>query len=522
MASEFSPSTEVLYFRPRAHARWRPPRKYLLWPAWVYRVVAPMPRPRRLNVLEKAVLGLSRAGIRRAELIGPRLHIEPDLAAHILLDLMERGILDENAQPTARGRELLLEEIAGTDEMRVGHVFQDPITGELWPRFVERLDFAKREFGNGPYPSLELGTDGRPHRERPFMHLLPRLSPPPRPAPEDILRASRQHRAWLRHASERSLFPELDDDGEGEESGESHEVLSRISYVDEYPKPVFLTTYLYLPEGSEDDLLGDGWYVCDPFGLGASPPLRRRIEQAMERSERLREEIERMIGKPLKDRQQEQQELANELRTVAQYEVEKYLTLAVRNWPGYERLVEMEWVRQEAKLLGDRLPAHKLRAVLMEVRSVLEESFALLAERHPLGLAWQKLYLEDRPLTEEVLVRAHYERAAQDVGFVAPIPDRLAGVQPGQVRAACQSTESWRLRPLIMATLLCAAAPEQSLHPLRYAARKEPRFLVEVDQLAELCGAAAHAGRDPLDSGRVYQAVDQTYRIVELLSTQRD
>ena len=67
MASEFSPSTEVLYFRPRAHARWRPPRKYLLWPAWVYRVVAPMPRPRRLNVLEKAMIGLARAGIRRAE-----------------------------------------------------------------------------------------------------------------------------------------------------------------------------------------------------------------------------------------------------------------------------------------------------------------------------------------------------------------------------------------------------------------------------------------------------------------------
>ena len=100
-----------------------------------------------------------------------------------------------------------------------------------------------------------------------------------------------------------------------------------------------------------------------------------------------------MIGKPLKDRQQEQQELANELQTVAQYEVEKCLTLAVRNWPGYERLVEMEWVRQEAKLLGDKLPAHKLRAVLMAVRSVLEESFALLAERYPLGMAWQKLYL---------------------------------------------------------------------------------------------------------------------------------
>lgn len=228
-----------------------------------------------------------------------------------------------------------------------------------------------------------------------------------------------------------------------------------------------------------------------------------------------------MIGQPLKERQQQQRDLANELRVQAEYEVEKQLTLGIRNWPGYERLVEMEWVRQEALLLGDQLPAHKLRAVLIAVRSVLEESFAVLAERHPLGVSWQKLYLEERPLSEEAIIRAHYERAAQDLGLETPIPDRLVGVQPGQVRAVCQTSDGWRLRPLIMATLLCAAGQEQSLHPLRYVARKEPRFLVEVDQLAELCGAAAHAGRDTFDAGRVYQAVDRTYRIVELLSNPR-
>lgn len=301
MASEFSPSTEALCFLPRAHTRWRAPREYLLWPAWVYRVVAPMPRPQSLNMLEKAVLGLSCAGIRRAELIGPRLHIEPDLAAYTLVDLIERGVLDGTAQPTPRGRELLLAEIAGMDQMRVGHVFQDPITGELWPRFVEHLNFAKREFGSGPYPSLDLGTDGRPRRELPFMYLPPRLSPPPRPAPEHILRASRQHRAGRSHAAERSVAPELVADGEDEELGETPEAVPRISYVDEYPKPVFLTTYLYLPDGSKDDLLGASWYVCDPFGLGASPLLRRWVEDAMEQSDKLREEVECMIGKPPKD-----------------------------------------------------------------------------------------------------------------------------------------------------------------------------------------------------------------------------
>lgn len=522
MASAFSPSTEVLFFRPRSHARWHPPRKYLLWPAWVYRVVAPAPRPRRINVLEKAILGLARAGIRRAEQIGPRLHIAPDLAGFILMDLLERGLLDQQGQPTEKGNDLLLAEIADAEEMRVGHVFQDAMTGELWPRFMERLDYAQREFGESRFPLLDLGTTGKPHRERPFMYLPERFHRTLTPEPAAILWASRQHRARLRHVAELNFYAESDIEEDAGDSVDDPAVLARISYVDESPRPVFLTTYLYIPERTDDDLIGSGWYVCDPFGLGASPPLRRSIEQEMERSQSLREEIERMIERPLKDRKQEQQVLADQLRDKAVYEVEKRLTLKIRSWPGYERLVEMEWVRQEAILFDDKPPAHKLRAVLIAIRTVLEESFAILSEQHPLGSIWHRLYVGERPLAEDELIGAHYERAASDLALDTPIPERLHGVQPGHVRAACQKSDSWRLRPLMMATLLCASSPEQSHHPLRRAARKEPRFLVEVDQLAELSGSAAHAGQGAFDVQRVYQAVERTYRVVELLAMRED
>lgn len=62
MASSFRRDDPILHFGPRlsAELRWSQ-RRYLLWPALMYRVVAPEVRERKLNVIQKAVLGMCRA-----------------------------------------------------------------------------------------------------------------------------------------------------------------------------------------------------------------------------------------------------------------------------------------------------------------------------------------------------------------------------------------------------------------------------------------------------------------------------
>ena len=71
MASPFRRDAPVVHFGPRLPKgmRWSQ-RRFLLWPALMYRVVAPEVQERQLNVLQKAVLGMCRAGITNAQRIG--------------------------------------------------------------------------------------------------------------------------------------------------------------------------------------------------------------------------------------------------------------------------------------------------------------------------------------------------------------------------------------------------------------------------------------------------------------------
>ena len=57
--------TSVLYYNPLPNVRWSQ-RKYLLYPVRMYRVVAPRVSSHKVNILEKAVLGMCRAGITEA------------------------------------------------------------------------------------------------------------------------------------------------------------------------------------------------------------------------------------------------------------------------------------------------------------------------------------------------------------------------------------------------------------------------------------------------------------------------
>jgi hypothetical protein len=95
--------------------------------------------------------------------------IHRDLATLILAELLQRGLIRSDGLPSQAGEEMFQAE---TLDMRLpvtGHVFQDPWSGDLWPRFVKRLDFAELERGDSGFPDLMLGTRGKPRRERAFM-----------------------------------------------------------------------------------------------------------------------------------------------------------------------------------------------------------------------------------------------------------------------------------------------------------------------------------------------------------------
>lgn len=511
MAAFFQLDSPVLHFGPRLPAGVRySQRKFLLWPALMYRVVAPEVQPRQVNILQKAVLGMCRAGITFPPRIGEKLKIHADLATLILSELLQRGLIKQDRLPTPAGNEVFEAEALDMRPPVTGHVFQDPWSGDLWPRFVQRLDYAELDRRENGFPDLILGTKGKPRRERAFTCRPLDPSVPPAPDVRQILRATRRHKSALRNSAS---FEAVDEDEHADLDAGA--VLERISLVDDSPTPVFLSTFIYL---DENEHTGD-WHVCDPFGLGESPALRRAVERELAHFPRLREAVEALIGSSLDAQAEKQRGWIAEVRALATSNLERRLTVTARDLPEFEQLVELEMVHVEAELLGDACPEQRLRDLLGTARRLLESSFRSMAVRFPPGDVWRKVYFKDkngkdRPVQDQVYVSDVYRAHAAELGFKTPLPDALAGTRPNHLKAACYES-GWRLRGAIVAAMMVAT--DQPDHPLVRAAQRRPELIEDLDRVAAMAGDALHTGGGELTLGSISPLIESVYRAVAIL-----
>ncbi len=482
----FSADSAVLRFRLRfleEAVQWR----WLLWPVWAWRVVAPRPQARKLNIFQRAALGLCLAGTRRAEDIAARLGIGVDLAAFIVVELGGIGFLDALGAPTERGRRVLEDdESEPTLEQTVGWVFTDPFSGETWPRFhAGELPYAEVEWSHAGRCVLKSGTIGNPRKDD-ALAVLPRLADAlhaAQPRPEDVLRAVRAHRrqhSW-----------------EDEPIAEEAPPVQRVSFVSEDPVACLLAARAWRAAAGE-------WRTDDPFGIGESLRLRRWIEERLD----ARPDLRRWLG-PVAGGDAEAPDLAS-LAQRAAWEVEERLTIAVRQRPVLrERLVAMQRALLETAL--DGCPDDKWDDVALKAQRAAERLFLEVCEAHP-----ARSRLTQDPACNEALLA----ELAAAAGFDAPLPPTLLRVKSGKVVHAAREG-SGSLRPLILLALLgTAGSPE---HPLARAARVEPRLLHHLDALAGTRDRAAHEaspdGRGSLQDRRrsAREGVELVLSAVKLL-----
>lgn len=511
MAALFQLDSPVLHFGPRLPAGVRySQRKFLLWPALMYRVVAPEVRPRQVNILQKAVLGMCRAGITFPPRIGEKLKIHADLATLILSELLQRGLIKQDGLPTPAGIEVFEDEALDMRPAVTGHVFQDPWSGDLWPRFVQRLDYAELDRRENGYPDLILGTKGKPRRERAFMCRPIDSALPSAPDVRQILRATHRHKAALRNSES---FESADEDEHLDL--DAGPVLERISLVDDSPTPVFLSTFIYLVENEQT---GD-WHACDPFGLGESPTLRRAVERELAFFPKLRETVEGLVGSSLDAQAEKQRGWLAEVRALAASNLERKLTVNVRDLQQFEQLVELEMANVEAEYLGDACTQQKLKSLLTAARTVLEDTFRSIAARFPPGDVWRHVYCHNRqgkygPHPDRDYISGVYEARAAKLGFKTPLPKAISRTKPSALRDAC-SGSGWRLRGAIVAAIM--AATDEPNHPLVRAAKRRPELVEELDWIAEMGGGGSHGSGSVYDLEAISPVIDSVYRSVSVL-----
>jgi hypothetical protein len=326
------------------------------------------------------------------------------------------------------------------------------------------------------------------------------------PDAREIVRSAARHKKLARRARKTGVW--RDDEEPDGDSVIPHLNLDRVSTIDHGGTPVFLVSYLYVPHSGPEASID--WHACDFFGLGSNAVLRQLVERVARGEDGLSRRLDRLLSLTTYGGLENFRLIADARQRRAQMLLDRALTLDVRKSGVAEPLTEALTAWLEIKELGDSAESWRRRGVPAACRRALERLFKEISQRWPLsGIATR---LSRDPAVNEARIRG----AAVRVG-AEKIPESLLHVRPGQIRSATDFGGTWLLRPLVAATLLCAAdAPG---HPLRQAASQRPTLLVDINTVASDGGDAAHDGGTPqFQMSTLEQCLDTTLLLVGLFS----
>ncbi len=363
-----------------------------------------------------------------------------------------------------------------------------------------RLEYAEVEYNKKGFPSLIFGTRGKPRKERAYMPFPVENTIARQPEAAEILNAVKKHYRTQKNRDDFAVWEEEEMAEEIKRLGDIPN-LKRISLIEEEPTPVWLATYFYVPENALD---GTPWKVCDPFGLGDSLWLRRRVDKMSREIPLLRERIIlEAIGSVIDSSHEEVAALIARLEAESEKRVEQKLTLNIRQSPVFETLVMLE---QEYRTAEVSQKSENLDDVLVKAQKVCEHILQIHASKYP-GDTSYKLLTKDRKYNNELI-----SGIGKKLGFKTPLPSALLN-SLGQVKQVAESGRG-SFRPLLLAALL--TAKNELEHPLRRVAKTAPDMLHRLDELASKRNESGHYSGQQQSFSEVSRQVDTVYQFVAL------
>jgi hypothetical protein len=486
--------------------------RFLCWPVLVYRVAAPVLKVRHLDIFERVILALCRAGVRQAETIAVLIHQHPSLVEHVLRQLRVAGRLDESGAPTTDG--LRTSDTGRLDEepeLLVTHVFQDPFTGDLWPRAALELSYQPVQRVRGDQADLRLHSAGHPRFETALV-VRPEPVPLSPPKAEQIIAAVGSHRAAeLRQRADQFASGNTVSAARYDAQQELNALNTELSLPTEHdvrqivdvrdPVEEYLLVWIDLADADE----GSGWRARDPFGLDPSLMLQHLVAARMRVVEPLAAAVGGLTEVTDEKRNDTYRKSGNQVRRAAETALVRGLGSDIRLHPD---MLDLLLGLEEAAVRGTRAA---VEAVAREAFRAYEHLCRrLVLEYPPPRPGW----VRDR--TPDQIVRDHLREYAAELGFLA-LPGallegyNLRGFAGKLARLPNEETiqnlvENGFARSLIPYALVAAAdphSPHRSHHPLRGLATRRPGVFNELFGLGHRFGLSdvrnrgTHAERDP-------------------------
>jgi hypothetical protein len=506
MSAPIREDIPVCWLEPRIFPEiYRGDRAWFLCPVFAHKVLLAESMVQGLNMVERVVLDLARAGVRSRAELASRAGLPVPLVHLVVDELIAKNLLSEALVPT-EGAERELEEAEDQEVPdKPAVVFTNPWTGLLWPRVALGEPPQAREFRmfrrggelhcrftDGPIESPVSGEA----TALPFVADTVRA-----PRSRHILEALRLHRRAYYSYRERN--PRL---------SEALKPISaaRAILCNAPPVRMYMLTYGYVPSGS---LADRAWTAADPFGLGRSDEMARII-RGCSHAASVGSRLQSMIDRATERVGNEARDVHVALRGEATENVRKRLGVArdeLFAWwqPLFDLVVdaEVEFARSGTK-------AGELEGnVASKVYLVLEELLKALLVQYgpPKSLA---AVADDDRLRSLRNIRRRAAQLGFDVSWDESQPSMFA-IGWGRLNAVV-NYDGRGVAPLLAACVL--AATEQQGHPLDALARHWPGALDSIERVIrarnpESHGELAGAGVD----GR--QLMDGLYRVLDGLSS---
>jgi hypothetical protein len=489
---------------------------FLCWPVLAYRVTAPVLRVRHLNIIEKVVLALCQAGIRRSADIAAKIHQSEELCEYVLRQLRDQERIDQSGVPTEQGRQTLTSGKVGEEpEFIVTHVLQDLLTGRLWPRAATDLVFQRVHAVKEGKAQLKLDTPGE--AKLITAHVVGdglRLPYPRPPSAQEIIDAVNAHRkAELAHRQEQftdlrdgrsptAYIAERDLEALTTELAPPHE--SRFYRVSGTSRPMAEYLLIWLAEGDDP---GSGPQVHDPFGLEPNPMARRLltdwIRADAELGNRLRQAADDSFARATEDYRAAREAVGR----AADNRLVRELGSGLRQRP---KILDLLREVDDATARGG---AAALESVAREAYRVYEHLFRRLVSEYPPPERPSWDAGSRTPAFEKV--KAALRDAAKSLGLDTPQDGYLSVMKlsraitqyPARYRQVHEfgkvvNIEKGFIRDLWPYVLIAAAdpsSPHRRDHPMRALAADRPDLLHELDVLRELRNRGSHETRDATD-----------------------
>lgn len=477
MAPAFGPDVPVLAPGRVVSAGGR--ASWLLWPALQYRVVTPEVHEPMVNVFQRALLGLARAGLRDLADIATLLGLEIEFAELVRDDLRTLRYLDQFGAITQAGSAALADGFLDPHRVVVTHVYQDLFTGALWPAAVQSPMLTGARWLTPHRAELDLGTAGNSVPIRPLA--VPADGPPPEtPAADEIVEAVSRG-AWA---------PQRADGGAGWQRRAPARVAGRVSLITA-GQPVYLPVAVVIRKGSHGDAESSAtWIAISPFTGRESHLLRRLIAIRCGRYPALLRAIENLLGRPAEAL------LAEFDRISADVQAEYRERLERRFGPGlrdHRELVELLTLLELNAALASRPGerAAELNAAANAGWRIQELVLRRVIRDHPPrpgGLAderrmpaWQQLMAAG----ERIGLRSTEYLATTEIKR----PEALARA----LRAPRPTT------PELLAALVLSGDQGPADHPARRLAGRRPTLLTDLKRASQIRNEGSHEALEAID-----------------------